>query len=111
MLWVTMKNGEVRRYNDAGAYEINGGMYRIGSSLLSLSRKESIATIRASDVAILEFSQPCEVTFRADVVESAIDVLLRRAQGIRGNSVAGDKLASLTRLLRKFNPQRRTWKS
>ena len=59
MLWVTMKDGEVRRYNNVSSYNELNGWFRLGSRLPV--HKNTIARLRMEDVKRLEYELPCEV--------------------------------------------------
>lgn len=107
-LWVTMKSGEVRKYNSAGIFQPLGDFTRIARNEDLLGDSHVIASIRTSEISSFEFDRPCEVTFQPNVLDSAVRLLLTRARTIKEPSALG-KLAELARLLRNFNPQRRIW--
>jgi hypothetical protein len=105
-VWVTLKSGEVRKYNSAGIMRWDNGKLNI--AVQDPMEKNAVAEFDASHVLIAEFERPCEITFNADAVDKALDILLTRAKSITDSRRKG-KLADLSRLLRKFNPQRREW--
>lgn len=108
-LWITYRDGRIVKYNNAGIYKVNtNGWVKIAETNRNLNEDQIIAEIRETEIISLEFEQPCEVTFKPDVIESSLDILLCRAKKISDWKTLG-KLADLSRLLRKFNPQRKEW--
>lgn len=108
-VWVTLRNGEVRKYNRGGSFNTEGDFTYIRERATDTERHWCLCKIRTSDIAMIEFEEPCSVNFVGNLVEKSIDILLRNATKITDYSVQG-KLADLARLLRGFNPQRREWK-
>lgn len=105
MLWVTLKDGEIRRYNEATVYLFDAGWARIARG--EPIEKHVIAWIREDMIESLEFERPCEITFQANALDSALDIVLKRLRKAHGPQL--DKLASLKRSLADFNPQRKQW--
>ncbi len=108
-LWVTFKNGEVRKYNECTFYDFLDDWVTLRTKAGDKDNGYSLAKLRSSEISKLEFSKPCEVTFQPNVFESAVNVIMKRAPAIRDEAKL-NKLADLARFLRKFNPQRKRWK-
>lgn len=109
MIWITYRDGRVAKYNNGEVFLMETDDWvRIAKDSKSLDKNEVIAKLRTSEILSLEYEQPCEVTFKANVIEDALTILLTRAKKITDWQIKG-KLADLSRLLRKFNPQSRQW--
>lgn len=106
--WVTLKSGEVRKYNDGGAFDYAEEFTYIRNAPEDRDRNYCIAKIRTADISIIEFREPCEVTWQPNRVDKAVTIVLTRARGITEWYSKG-KLAELSRLLRNFNPKTREW--
>ncbi len=105
-VWVTLKSGEVRKYNTGERFLWENGNLSIASG--EPVKENAVADIRAESVLVAEFREPCEITYNADAVDKAMDILLTRAKSI-ADLKRKAKLADLARLLRGFNPQRKVW--
>jgi hypothetical protein len=108
-VWVTLKTGEVRKYNEGATWSSDYPFTVIRPEGWKAENNLTVAKIRTDGIQCLEFNRPCEITWQPDfTVEHSLDLLLVRAHSIKSQPNLG-KLADLSRLLRKFNPQRRTW--
>ena len=103
-VWVTLKSGEIRKYNTGTTWRWQYGRLAIASG--EPIEKCGVADINAETIVSAEFTRPCETGWAPDfIVEHAVDLLLSRGKGLKPSK----KLADLARLLRRFNPQKREW--
>lgn len=104
--WVTMKSGEIRKYNKATGWTSDYPWTVLRPEGHTKENNWAVAKIKTEDIQTIEFERPCETGWAPDfIVEHAIDLLLSRAKTLKPTG----RLAKLARLLREFNPQRQRW--
>jgi hypothetical protein len=114
MVWVTMKSGEVRLYNDGGAYSFSEDWLVIGTR--KPVSENNIVRLRSIDVSKVEFARPCEIInapaalpFQTQL-EAALRIVLtdaKRASGFREIQLLSD----LKTLLISFDSRQKRFKA
>lgn len=110
MLWVTLKNGEVRRYNNGTVYEFKDGWLRVGCG--KPIHEYGICRIRENLVERVEFAEPCHITRSVNLTQTKLESALRVVLTERGNltSTEASLLCDLKKLMVRFNLRTRTFK-
>lgn len=112
MIWVTLKNGEVRRYNNGTVYHFDDGWLLVGSG--KPIHEHVVCRIRENLVERVEFQEPCHITRNTNLtqtlLESALRVVLTGAREHKNYLPESDLLCDLKKLMARFNVRTRTFK-